>query len=93
MGVQGVTLLNSGKYEDALQNLQKSIDLNPTDEYIWYGKGISLFRLEKLNEALSCINKSLEINPKANLTITSKGEIFKLQGKYQEALYWYDEDS
>jgi tetratricopeptide (TPR) repeat protein len=64
--IRELSLLNLDNYEDALQNLQKSIDLDSRDENIWFGKGMCLFKLGKLNEALSCMNKSIEVHSKAN---------------------------
>lgn len=50
------------KYEDAIQCLDKAIELNPIYFLAYYNKGLIL---QKLNcfEALQCYDKAIELNP------------------------------
>jgi tetratricopeptide (TPR) repeat protein len=56
---QAVQLLNEGRYQEALGNLDKAIELNP--EPIFYcNRGAVLLRLEQTEEALGSMERCLE---------------------------------
>ena len=60
---KGVSFLEEGKYEDALECFEKIITTNPNDPDIWNKKGVALRSLGRYDEAIESFNKALEITP------------------------------
>ena len=58
-----VTLMNSGRYEEAINHLNKALKQNPKCDYVIYALAISNCRLGNMAEALR--NLKLAINLKA----------------------------
>ncbi|HMK32383.1 MAG TPA: tetratricopeptide repeat protein [Nitrosopumilaceae archaeon] len=61
---KGISFLNDGKYEEALDCFEKILLTNPNNPDIWNKKGIALRSLGRYDEAIESFNRSLEINPK-----------------------------
>ena len=61
---KGVSCLEDGKYEEALDCFEKILLSNPNDPDIWNKKGVTLRSLGRYDEAIESFNKSLEISPK-----------------------------
>ncbi len=60
----GMSFLEDGKYEEALDCFEKILMSNPNDPEIWNKKGIALRSMGRYDEAIECFNKSLEISPR-----------------------------
>ena len=61
---KGLSFLEDGKYEDALDCFEKILASNPNNPDIWNKKGVALRSLGRYDEAIECFNKSLEIAPR-----------------------------
>ena len=61
---QGKTLLEEGKFDDALGFFEQALLLNQEDPDLWNYKGITLRSLGRYEEAMDCFNKSLKIDPR-----------------------------
>ena len=61
---QGKSLLEDGKFEDALGFFEQALLLNQDDPDLWNYKGITLRSLGRYEEAMDCFNKSLKIDPR-----------------------------
>ena len=61
---KGQSLLEDGKYDDALGFFEQALLLNQDDPDLWNYKGISLRSLGRYEEAMECFNKSLKIDPR-----------------------------
>ena len=61
---KGISFLENGKYEEALDCFEKILTFNPNKPDIWNKKGITLRSMGRYDEAIECFNKSLEISPK-----------------------------
>jgi tetratricopeptide (TPR) repeat protein len=55
-------------------------------------KGIALSYLGDYKNGLQNINKSLKIHPKFGYALFNKALTYELVGRYNTALYWYDQD-
>ncbi len=51
------------KHEEAIENYDKAIKLNPLYPMLYCNKGIALWNLKKHNEALANFEKALELDP------------------------------
>lgn len=61
---QGNSLLNEGKFEDALGFFEQALLLDQKNPELWNYKGVALRSIGRYNEAIECFNKSLEIDPR-----------------------------
>ena len=61
---KGKSLLEDGKFGDALGFFEQALLLNQDDPDLWNYKGITLRSLGRYEEAMECFNKSLEIDPR-----------------------------
>jgi Flp pilus assembly protein TadD len=61
---QGNSLLNEGKFEEALGFFEQALLLDQKNPELWNYKGVALRSIGRYNEAIECFNKSLEIDPR-----------------------------
>ena len=61
---KGQSLMDNGKYDDALGYFEQALLLNQNDPDLWNNKGIVLRSLGRYEESMECFNKSLEIEPR-----------------------------
>lgn len=61
---KGQSLMDDGKYDDALGFFEQALLLNQNDPDLWNNKGIALRSLGRYEESMDCFNKSLEIEPR-----------------------------
>ena len=73
---KGTVLRDQGKYDQALQAYEKSIELDPKFAYPWYGKGTVLRDQGKYDQALQAYEKSIELDPKYAYPWNGKGTVF-----------------
>ncbi len=61
---QGNSLLNDGKFEEALGFFEQALLLDQKNPELWNYKGVALRSIGRYDEAIECFNKSLEIDPR-----------------------------
>ena len=61
---QGQSLMDDGKFDDALGFFEQALLLNQGDPDLWNYKGVALRSLGRYEESMECFNKSLEIEPR-----------------------------
>ena len=79
-----------GKYDDALESLDKALKINPEDESVLSLKGAALLSLGRYEDALKALDKALEINPKNESALSGKGIALFSLGRYEDALNVFD---
>jgi tetratricopeptide (TPR) repeat protein len=96
---KGSVLMEMGRYEEARDLYQQTIDLNfsldPLDQYYlgraWLGKAATLLRLGDYEEAQEAFNRSMEAEPLlADDAWRGIGDARMGLGFYEEALQAYD---
>jgi len=90
---EGVVLHNSGKYEEALDSFNRSIDLNQTYAKAWNGKGRALINLNRYDDALRAFNETIVLNQSNQSNADAwlgKGNAFAGLGSYYEAIKAYE---
>jgi tetratricopeptide (TPR) repeat protein len=60
---EGLRLVETGSYSEAVSQFDQAIALDPGDSYAYYNKGYALLMLEDYWNALSSFNAALEIRP------------------------------
>ena len=61
---KGQSLMDDGKFDDALGFFEQALLLNQDDPDLWNHKGVALRSLGRYEESMECFNKSLEIEPR-----------------------------
>ncbi len=61
---KGQSLLEYGKFTEALGFFEQALLLNQDDPDLWNSKGIVLRSIGRYEKAMECFNKSLEIDPR-----------------------------
>jgi tetratricopeptide (TPR) repeat protein len=73
---QGKYLFASGKYEEAIKNLNRVIQKDPKDAEAWIFKGRALFYQHKYSDAIRCYEKVIDLDPKNEDAWTGKIQCF-----------------
>jgi len=86
----GMSLLEQGKFNDALEYFDRILAIDPNDAITLGNKGAALTQLDSHEEAIALYNKALEIEP-ANITILNNmaASLFEL-GRLDETLQILD---
>ena len=61
---KGQSMMDDGKYDEALSLFEQALLLNQDDPDLWNYKGVALRSLGRYEESMECFNKSLEIDPR-----------------------------
>jgi len=88
---KGNTLVNLGKYAEAINCYDKAIKIDPNYAKAWSNKGNALVNLWKYAEAINCYDEAIKINPNLTEVWSNKGNALANLGKYSEAINCYDE--
>ncbi len=87
---KGNLLFFQGKYNEAIDEYNKALEINPNDSHTWLYNGRALDNLGRYDEALAAYNKALEINPNFLLAWTNKGNVLLSLGRYEDAITAYN---
>lgn len=79
-----------GKYERAIKEYNKAIELNPFDAHAYNGRGESRSNLDKLEEAMADFNKALKFAPDYSTSYYERGNLRLKLGEYKDAIEDYD---
>jgi len=72
---RGNVLFNEGKYDEAIAEYNKAIELYPEYSSAWNNKGVALEKLGRNEEALECYNKALQLDPSYELAKSNKDRL------------------
>ena len=86
---KGASLILLGRYDEALQAIDKALDLNPRNEVAWLNKGNALTKMGRLIDALRCFNAALKVNLRYEVAWNNKGNTLARLGHFEEALACY----
>ena len=79
-----------GKYHEALDLLNKALEIEPNNVPALNNKGWALLELDKTEEALIWIDKALDVDPNYVHALNNKGATLSRLGQYEEAISYYD---
>jgi protein O-mannosyl-transferase len=83
---RGVIFMNEKKFDKAIDDFSKAIQLNPNFIQAYQNRGIIYMNQNKYDLALSDINKTLENNPKDFNALNNRGTIYLNEKRNEEAL-------
>ena len=87
---EGISLMNSRQYDDAINYFKKVININKDYENAWFRKGDCLFFIKQFEEAIDCYNKVIELNPKNEEAWFRKSDCLSFIKQYEEAIDCYN---
>ncbi|AFZ16688.1 tetratricopeptide repeat protein [Allocoleopsis franciscana] len=73
-------------YEEAVDDFNKAIKIDPKNQYVLAGRGDTYQRMKRYTEAVADLNTALNIDPKYAFALGSRGETYRLMGDYDKAL-------
>lgn len=82
---RGTALANLGRMDEALQSINRALEMDSDDVAAWIGKGNILVHRGQLDEALFCFDKAIELNPNVAAAWQGKGKALQRMGREVEA--------
>ncbi len=80
-----------GKYEEALADGSRSMELDPDSALYYVNRGMTYLQLKRYEEALAAFNRALELGPNYGWCYYQRGNLFSTLNKYEEALADYNQ--
>jgi superkiller protein 3 len=78
-----------GKTSEAIESIEKAIELNPNYAMAWFGLGNALQRTPSLDRAATAIDKAIALSPFdpfMPIFVFVRGSILLWKGRYREAV-------
>ncbi len=85
----GVSYINAGLYEKALEALEYSLAIDYEHEHSWFHKGYTLSLLNRHNEAIGAYKESIAIDETDAMKHYYIGECHEKLDDYYHARQWY----
>lgn len=86
---QGQQVLSQNP-ENALQEFQRAIDIQPKQARSWRGRGDALFQLESYTKALAAYEEAIQLNPNNSQAWKGRGDSLYRLERFQAALAAYE---
>ena len=83
---RGIVFMNENKYNQALDDFNKAIELDPNKVKAYNNRGIIFYNQNKYNQALDDYNKALELDSNQVEIYINRGFLFNNEKKYDQAL-------
>ncbi len=87
--IRGLAYKEKGKYDEAISDYSKALEINPRDAEAYYNRGIVYNRKGQYDEAISDFSKALEINQRYALAYQNRGIAHDNKGEYDQAISDY----
>ena len=88
---RGDTFFDLGKFEDAIQNYDKAIELDSNvNSACYYNRGTAYFSLGKFEDAIQDYNKAIDLNPNNASYYYNRGTTFANLEKFEDAIQDYN---
>ena len=84
--ILGAVLAEQNKPQEALENYNKSIKINPNYYQAYNNLGVCLHSLNKIDEAIQSYQKAIVIQPKNANAYNNLGAVFKEQGEREKSI-------
>lgn len=84
-----VDMINAGKFEDALEGINKLFSDNPDNEVLYYYRGYIHYKLGDNEKAIADYRKAIELKKDFVLPLTGMGKIYAKQSAFDKAVEYY----
>lgn len=85
----GLGLNHEGKYPEAAEAFQRSIEIDPENPLAWLNLGTAQALSGDYGEAIDALKKALRLDPKLAMGYANLGEIYFKTGLFREAAEAY----
>jgi tetratricopeptide (TPR) repeat protein len=82
--------LNMDKPEEALEQFDEALQLEPRNIEAWIKRGTALERLQRIDEAITSYDEAISIDGSTATAYLFKAGVYNRQKKYAEALQCYE---
>ena len=86
---KGTYYAKDGQYENAIQEFDQAIQLDPDHSKAYYNRGISYFYLGQDQTAINDYTKAIQLNPDDADAYNNRGVSYENLGQYQTAINDY----
>jgi tetratricopeptide (TPR) repeat protein len=76
---------HNNQYDKALENLNKSVGLEPRNPKVWFARSVTLYNLKRYDESLESLNTTLAIDPDYGAAWYLKGDVLRIVGRANES--------
>jgi tetratricopeptide (TPR) repeat protein len=87
---KGQALLNLDKAEEALDQFDEALRIEPKNTEAWIKKGTALERLQRVDEAITAYDEAIAADSSTATAYLFKAGVYNRQKKYAEALQCYE---
>jgi len=87
---EAVKLIGSGNHQEALELLNKALEIDPDHVHALANKGWALQGLKEQEEAIVWFDKALEVDPNYVHALNNKGNSLLALGNLEESIVWFD---
>jgi tetratricopeptide (TPR) repeat protein len=86
LSLQGLAHAEQGRYDDALRDLGRALELEPDDTYA-LARRSEVYRMKgRYHDALRDLSRALELEPDDPTTLVARGDLHTGQGRYDDAV-------
>src|SRR5947209_1631678 len=82
--LRGAALAELGRYQDALAELERAVEVDPDLALIWHELGYVAYKLGDKNRALLALDRAFALEPHTD-TLKLRGQVLRDAGRYQAA--------
>jgi tetratricopeptide (TPR) repeat protein len=88
--LDGVSHLNRGKPQEALEDFSRAINIDPTRADGYVGRANALQTLGQYEASLKDYDKAIDIDPKLANAYVNRGSVYSRLGEYEKAVTDYE---
>jgi len=88
---KAVSLLNEGKYEEAIEKFTEAITEDPENPVFYYYRGAAFEKTGDLDKSMEDYQKSVELKPDFILPTANIGKIYAKKREFEKAIEFYKE--
>ena len=85
-----ITFLKRGEFIQAIERIDKAIELDPQNAVFYNNRGMTKGTLEDYQGAISDLDKAIELNPQYTAALNNRGNVKYLLGCLKEAIADYN---
>lgn len=83
---RGKTYLDSGEYQQAIDEFTKVVELIPYYANAYFTRGLAYYKLDEHQKAIEDYTKAIELNPKYANAYLNRGVAYLISNEYQKAI-------
>ncbi|MBI1802975.1 MAG: tetratricopeptide repeat protein [Ignavibacteria bacterium] len=86
----GEVLTQEGKYDEAIQQLDRALELTPRSSDVQLSRAITYFKIGKYNELMDAMARAYELNPLDTYVLTTYASMHQLTGTARQGIAYHE---